>query len=121
MDQQEKEYALEVWYDTQFDDARFEKARRISIEALESVAIPSADRWIPVSERLPKEEDYKPSYEVSDGAVLVTTEDGLVGEGYFYDSTKTWSDIEDNPISVKAWQPLPESWKGFAYYSQSSI
>ena len=35
MNKQEKEYALEVWYDTRFDDARFEKARKISIEALE--------------------------------------------------------------------------------------
>ena len=42
MDKQEKEYALEVWYDTRFDDARFEKARKISIEALEGVAIPTS-------------------------------------------------------------------------------
>ena len=71
-------------------------------------AIPSAEpKWIPCSERLPQEDDYKPSYEVCDGAVLWTNEDGLVGEGYYYESTKTWSDIEDNPVSVTAWMPLP--------------
>ena len=52
MNKQEKEYALEVWYDTRFDDARFEKARKISIEALEGVAIPNkTGHWILAEEQ----------------------------------------------------------------------
>lgn len=67
--------------------------------------------WITVSERLPDGCDYRSCYEVEDGAVLWTNEDGLVGMGYYYESTKTWSDIEDNPIAVIAWMPLPEPYR----------
>ena len=67
--------------------------------------------WIPVSERLPDECDYKSCYEVEDGAVFWTNEEGLVGMGYYYESTKTWSDIEDNPVSVTAWMQLPQPYK----------
>ena len=67
--------------------------------------------WIPVTERLPEENDYKSCYEVADGAVLWTNEDGLVGMGYYYESTKRWSDINDCPISVIAWMPLPDAYR----------
>lgn len=69
------------------------------------------NNWIPVKERLPEENDYKSCYEVADGAVLWTNEDGLVGMGYYYESTKRWSDINDCPISVIAWMPLPEPYR----------
>ena len=58
---------------------------------------PSAQRWIPCSERLPEK----------DGEYLTTTEDGLCdvesyGDGeWFYDD-------------VVAWAPLPKPWKGDA-------
>ena len=58
-------------------------------------ALPSAQQWIPCSERLPEK----------DGEYLTTTEDGLCdvesyGDGeWFYDD-------------VVAWMPLPEPWKG---------
>lgn len=68
-------------------------------------------KWISVKERLPEENDYKSCYEVADGAVLWTNEDGLVGMGYYYESTKRWSDINDCPISVIAWMPLPEPYR----------
>jgi hypothetical protein len=77
--------------------------------------------WIPVSERLPDECDYRSCYEVEDGAVLWTNEDGFVGMGYYYESTKTWSDIEDNPIVVIAWMPLPESYKASSTVTGSEV
>lgn len=86
-----------------------DKMREICAEIAENIEV--KQDWIPCSERLPQEEDYKPSYEVRDGAVLWTNEDDLVGEGYYYESTKTWSDIDDNPVSVTAWMPLPEPYK----------
>ena len=67
--------------------------------------------WIPVKERLPEKNDYKSCHEVYDGAVLWTNEDGLVGMGYYYESTKRWSDINDCSISVIAWMPLPEPYR----------
>ena len=57
--------------------------------------LPSAQQWIPCSERLPEK----------DGEYLTTTEDGLCdvesyGDGeWFYDD-------------VVAWAPLPKPWKG---------
>jgi len=70
--------------------------------------------WIPVSKRLPKEEDYRPCYGLPDGCVMWQTDNGVVGFGWYYNSTKCWSDIYDHPITagkVIAWQPLPESYK----------
>lgn len=87
----------------EFTEEKCKEAVDMAIEALEQ-----EPRWIPVSERLPDECDYKSCYEVEDGAVLWTNEEGLVGMGYYYESTKTWSDTEDNPIAVIAWMPLPK-------------
>ena len=70
--------------------------------------------WIPVSERLPDEEDYRPSYGFEDGCVMWQTDNGDIGFGWYYHSTKCWSDIYDHPIEagkVIAWQPLPEPYK----------
>ena len=70
--------------------------------------------WIPVSERLPKEEDYRPCWGLPDGCVMWQTDNGDIGFGWYYDSTKCWSDIYDHPIKtgkVIAWQPLPEPYK----------
>ena len=67
--------------------------------------------WIPVSDRLPGESDYRPTYEVEDGAVLWTNDAGLVGMGYYYASTGEWSDVMDNGVNVVAWARLPEPYK----------
>lgn len=70
--------------------------------------------WIPVSERMPKEEDYRPCYGFEDGCVMWQTDNGDIGFGWYYDSTKCWSDIYDHPIKtgkVIAWQPLPEPYE----------
>lgn len=70
--------------------------------------------WIPVNERLPEEEDYRPCYGFEDGCVMWQTDNGDIGFGWYYNSTKCWSDIYDEPIKtgkVIAWQPLPEKYK----------
>ena len=75
--------------------------------------LPSAQpeqRWIPVSERLPEEDDYKSCIECLDGAVCYFTENGTMGLGYYYESTKEWSTTDDLETDGKvvAWMPLPE-------------
>lgn len=70
--------------------------------------------WIPVSERLPEEEDYRDCYGLPDGCVLWQTDNGDIGFGWYYRSTECWSDLNDNPIKtgkVIAWQPLPKPYK----------
>lgn len=71
-------------------------------------------RWIPVTERLPKEDDYKSCIECLDGAVWYFTENGTIGLGYYYNSTKEWSTIYDLKTDGKvvAWMPLPEPYGG---------
>lgn len=72
------------------------------------------DRWIPVSERLPDDEDYHDCYGFPDGVVIWQTDNGDIGFGWYYRSTKCWSDINDYPIKsgkVIAWRPLPEPYK----------
>ena len=70
--------------------------------------------WILVSKRLPKEEDYRPCYGLPDGCVMWQTDNGVIGFGWYYNSTKCWSDIYDHPIKagkVIAWMSLPEAYK----------
>ena len=65
--------------------------------------------WIPCSERLPEEEDYRECMECLDGAVWYYTNRKTMGLGYYYDSTKQWSTICDMKPDGKviAWMPLP--------------
>lgn len=87
--------------------------RQVLKEVAEGKHSPQGE-WIPVSERLPKEEDYRPCYGLPDGCVMWQTDNGVIGFGWYYDSTKCWSDIYDHPITagkVIAWQPLPEPYK----------
>jgi len=68
------------------------------------------NEWIPVTERLPTGDDYMPCYENYDGAVLWYTNSGVMGLGWYYDSTGNWSDTEDcSPLGkVTHWMPLPQ-------------
>lgn len=70
--------------------------------------------WIPVKERLPEENDYKSCIECLDGAVWYFSENGTMGIGYYYESTKEWSTTDDLKTDGKvvAWMPLPEPYRG---------
>lgn len=76
------------------------EVKRMAIQALERT------RWIPVSERLPKEYDL----------VLVTEKYGLVDTARFVHNDFTemdeWIVADDETIDVIAWMPLPQPYKG---------
>lgn len=76
---------------------------------LNTVSRQAEPQWIPCSERLPKEEDYRECMECLDGAVWYYTNRKTMGLGYYYDSTKQWSTICDMKPDGKviAWMPLP--------------
>ncbi len=66
--------------------------------------VPSAQRWIPVSERLPKEDgSYLVSGKWGSGKESVGDCEFSVEDGYFQTA---WN------FNVLAWMPLPEPWKG---------
>ena len=66
--------------------------------------------WIPCSERLPSEQDYKACYEAPNGIVWYCTSEGLIGLGWYYESTWEWANLNNEAIvgDVIAWMPLPE-------------
>jgi len=77
--------------------------------------------WIPCSERLPEEDDYKPFSYYEDGAILFCTKNGKVGFGWYYESTKEWANEDDHtPGEVIAWMPLPEPYKEGAQDGQTA-
>ena len=69
--------------------------------------------WISCSERLPEDNDYRECMECLDGAVWYFTENGAMGLGYYYKSTKEWATIDDLKTDGKviAWMPLPAPYK----------
>ena len=77
-----------------WDDAIDEALRKLS-------EIESADRWIPCSEKLPR-----------DGrAVEVTDENGIRNVSYYLRGF--WYDLNTNfPMFVEAWKEPSEPWKG---------
>ena len=72
-------------------------------------------KWIPVSERLPKEKDYSRCAENYDGAVYWCTDKGVIGIGWYYEDTKSWAWLDDTFPDhwgkVVAWIPLPKPYK----------
>lgn len=83
------------------------------LEMIESQpTIEPEPHWIPVSEKLPEEGDYKSCIECLDGAVWYFTENGTMGLGYYYKSTKEWSTTADLKTDgrVLAWMSLPETY-----------
>ena len=79
-------------------------------------AIPPEQRWIPVTERLPKpneyEEDVRKYFLVQNeyGDMMVACYCGN-GKGTWWEQMYTYCAIRDE---IVAWMPLPESWRGEA-------
>ena len=71
--------------------------------------------WIPISERLPEESDYVSCLPFYDGTVIWITDKGIMGFGWYYNSTNNWADTNDfwsdKYGEVTAWMPLPEPYK----------
>ena len=75
-------------------DKQHNEAKQIAIEALEQT------RWIPVSERLPEEDDF----------YLVTAKVGnelIIDISEYTPKTDFW----DIPHEIVAWMPLPKPYK----------
>lgn len=70
--------------------------------------VPNEERWIPVSERLPEDEQ----------EILFSTKTGRVHSGKYHDddSANRWYSHRDKCRAwnnvVSAWMPLPEPYKG---------
>lgn len=86
--------------------------------------LPSAQQWIPVSERLPEEDLWTGDGKQLSNSVLMTVydendEDLIVDYGHTKDG-EWYSETADEFIEciadwkVTAWMPLPEPWKGGA-------
>lgn len=90
------------------------QAGEMAIDALKKQ---EEDRWISVTERLPKEDDYKPCYGYDDGAVWWLNDIGMMGLGWYYTSTENWAfydeiaHVEGIAGNVIAWRPLPEPFR----------
>ena len=75
-------------------------------------------QWIPCSERLPEDEDYRPYSENEDGVVWWFNGAGLMGLGWYYPCLETWAYYDEMSCSEKlvdnviAWMPLPDPYKG---------
>jgi len=106
---------------------------RDRVEMIEAYfnAIPSADRWIPCSERLPedirpvlvtwKNNDPKSYYQYTVGKHFIGTAHYHRGKWYWYSSVtedllaeygKCDSEEFDEAIEAVAWMPLPKPYKG---------
>ena len=70
-------------------------------------------KWIPIYERLPNEQDYIPCYEAPNGVVWYCTSEGLIGLGWYYESTWEWANLNNEAIvgDVIAWMPLPKPYQ----------
>lgn len=79
--------------------------------------MPTVNQWIPVSERLPKDDDYRPCYGHDDGVVWWANDMGIIGLGWYYNSTGQWAyndevtHSEQSVGKVHAWMPLPKPYK----------
>lgn len=75
-------------------------------KVIASADVPSADRWTPVSERLPEES----------GKYLITANDGIhkrTTVAKYQHRHKTWEMTGRMAYwKVLAWRPLPGPWKG---------
>ena len=90
-----------------FDSDRWWNSMSVlyAINKVPSVSTEKTGRWIPVSERLPKEYDL----------VLVTEKYGFVDTAHFAHNDLTemdeWIAADDETFDVIAWMPLPQPYK----------
>lgn len=83
-----------IWAKPEFE---LREAINTAIKALEQT------RWVPVSERLPKESGYYLGYSKYGERFVIYFD--LEADNYYQPK---WSD----PGEVVAWMPLPEAWEG---------
>lgn len=89
---------------------RFSRVIKTTVDELRQAA-QTERKWIPCSERLPEDNDYKPFSYYEDGAVLICAKSGSIGFGWYYESTKSWANEDDRGVDVIAWTPLPEPYE----------
>ena len=87
--------------------------RTIVYAVIENQHTIEPQKWIPCSERLPSEQDYKACYEAPNGTVWYCTSEGLIGLGWYYESTLEWANLNNEAIvgDVIGWMPLPEPYE----------
>lgn len=96
------------------DRHRCPRFNKVIPTTIQEILDTQTQRWIPVTERLPGEDDYRPCYGYEDGAVWWVNDIGQMGLGWYYPSTGKWayydeSDGCDKCVgNVVAWMPLPE-------------
>ena len=96
------------------DKHRCPRFNKVIPTTIQEILDTQTQRWIPVTERLPGEDDYKPCYGYEDGAVWWLNDMGLMGLGWYYPSTGKWayydeSDGCDKCVgNVVAWMSLPD-------------
>ena len=84
------------------------------MEIEEQPTIQPKQRWIPVTERLPEEDDYRPCCGYEDGAVWWRNDMGLMGLGWYYPSTGKWAYYDESDRCEKCvgnvveWMQLPK-------------
>lgn len=72
----------------------------------------NAGEWIPVSERLPNEQEFKTHYRRNHyAAEFIVTINGATKSTTLYFKNGFWFDEENNYYNVLAWKPLPESYR----------
>lgn len=78
----------------------------------EAKVVSDNNGWIPVSEKLPNEEEFKEAYCRNKYAAefVVMIEDATRPTTLYY-KNGSWFDEERNYYSVVAWQPLPKPYK----------
>lgn len=99
------------------DRHRCPRFNKVIPTTIQEILDTQTQRWIPVTERLPGEDDYRPCYGYEDGAVWWVNDIGQMGLGWYYHSTGKWayydeSDGCDKYVgNVVAWMPLPEPYR----------
>lgn len=107
-----------VWSDN--DDYTLGARNQYDMDRLALETVPSAQQWIPCSERMPKEKDAgilkKLGTNRQSDYVLATVEvkgERMTVTACTYDGKWVWNMKYAFPdYKVVAWMPLPEPWKG---------